>query len=133
MGRGTHEAADKPERRRVILSRQGADGVWRRPTQLWIDPTGLRPVDLEARVRGVRPMVRALILGGTGVHDWFHAQRRIDEVLLTIEPQRFGTGLPIFSGQGAADPVEVLTSRGYSPRSDRRLNAAGTRLVSLRP
>lgn len=129
MGRNTHEAADKPHRRRIIFStsKQG----WQRPTQLWIDPEGLAPDDLEAQVRERHPLKRGLILGGTRVHDWFLAHRAIHAVHLTIEPVVFQKGLPIFSDQTTRDPLEVFTSLGFRPTLDRLLNDSGTRYVEL--
>ncbi|MEM9427929.1 MAG: dihydrofolate reductase family protein [Pseudomonadota bacterium] len=129
MGRHTHEAADKPHRRRIVLSTR--TNGWQRPTQLWLDPDGLSPRDLAARVADVHPLGRGLVLGGTRVHDWFHRANALDLVLLTIEPARFGQGLPIFSDQRHKDPTSVFTSRGYHVRSERRLNPNGTRLLTL--
>ena len=129
MGRNTHEAADKPHRRRIIFSTTKSG--WQRPTQLWLNPEEATPADLEKQVHTVHPMQRGLILGGTRVHDWFLAQDAIDRVHLTIEPVFFGTGLPVFSGSQASDPVSEFTDRGYKPTSDERLNAAGTRYIVL--
>jgi dihydrofolate reductase len=132
MGRHTQEAADKPERRRIVFSSSAPRPEWRRPTQLWLDPAGLSPDGLAPLVAAVRPMRKALILGGTSVHDWFHAQGRIDRVLLTIEPVRFGAGLAVFSG--AEGPPEATFARlGYRLEDSRALNARGTRLLSLAP
>jgi dihydrofolate reductase len=131
MGRATHEAADRPDRRRVVFSSRG--GGWVRPTQLWLDPAGLTPDDLAARVEAVRPMRDALILGGTRVHDWFLAHGRIDAVDLTVEPVTFGTGLPIFSGQDRRDPVAAFAAHGFRVARERALNATGTRLIRLDP
>lgn len=130
MGRRTHEDADRAERRRIIFS-SGAPG-WRRKTQLWLDPKGLAAGDLAALVEGVRPLRRGVILGGTRVHDWFLAQGGIHEVHLTIEPVRFGVGLPVFSGQ-EGDPERVMEGAGFGRVSDGRLNAGGTRYQVWRP
>ena len=113
-----------------MLSRTTAG--WQRPTQLWLDPQGLSVADLAARVAEVRPLRRGLILGGTRVHDWFHAAGAIDSVALTVEPVRFGAGLPLFTG--ATGPAEAtFADLGYGVISDRRLNATGTRLLTLEP
>ena len=125
MGRHTHEAADKPHRRRIIFS-TGAGG-WRRPTQLWLDPRGLSPGDLVARVTEVAPLERGLILGGTRVHDWFLAEGAIDRINLTVEPLDFGAGLPVFSDSAGEGPEDIFAARGFTILSDRVLNAAGTR------
>lgn len=126
MGRHTHEAADRPDRRRIVFSSGAGAGEWRRPTQLWIDPARLVPADLPDLVARVRPLAAGLILGGTRVHDWFLAHRAIDRVHLTVEPVAFGGGLPLFSGRsGPAE--EVLGEAGFRRISDRALNAAGTR------
>lgn len=126
MGRHTHEAADRPDRRRIVFSSGAGAGEWRRPTQLWIDPGRLAPADLPGLVAGVHPLAAGLILGGTRVHDWFLAHCAIDRVHLTVEPVAFGAGLPLFSGRrGPAE--EVLEAAGFRPVSDRALNAAGTR------
>lgn len=129
MGRNTHLAADKPDRRRIIFSTQISG--WQRPTQLWLDPTQLSPDDLTGLVKDVHPLTNGLILGGTGVHDWFLSHGAIDRVHLTIEPVRFGSGLPIFTGVQAHDPIQVFIDRGFGIRSDERLNSAGTRYVVL--
>ena len=131
LGRNTHEAAERPDRRRIVFSRtiQG----WQRPTQLWIDPENLTPDDLRGLVGHVRPLEHGLILGGTTVHDWFHAHRAIDRIHLTIEPVEFGAGLPIFTDQTLRDPLEVFQRAGYGIVGARALNAAGTRYVEMVP
>ncbi len=131
MGRRTHEAAERPDRRRIVFSTTARG--WRRPSQLWVDPGRLTPRTLPARVRDVRPLARGLILGGTRVHDWFLAHRAIDRVHLTIEPVRFGSGLPVFSGVRGADPVASFVERGFAVASEERLNPAGTRFLVLGP
>jgi dihydrofolate reductase len=131
LGRNTHEAADRPERRRIVFSRTTKG--WQRPTQLWVDPQDLAPDDLPGLVEHVRPLEHGLILGGTSVHDWFHHHRAISRIHLTIEPVEFGTGLPIFTGQTLADPLQVFERAGYALVSERGLNAAGTRYVEMVP
>lgn len=131
LGRNTHAAADRPDRRRIVFSRRKSG--WQRPNQLWVDPAAIRPQDLPALVGHVHPLRRGLILGGTTVHDWFHRHGSISRVHLTVEPVDFGSGLPIFSGQSSRDPLEVFGQAGYEPVCERRLNAAGTRYLELRP
>ncbi len=131
MGRQTHEAADRPDRRRIVFSSSATHPEWRRPTQLWLDPDGISPADLAPMVAGARPMESALILGGTRVHDWFYRHGAIDRVLLTVEPVAFGEGLPVFTGARGA-PDATFAALGYSVVDDRALNAAGTRLVTFR-
>ena len=131
MGRNTHLAADKPHRRRIIFSRTGHPPEWRRERQVWVDPRTLTPLNLPQLVADRYRMKTGLILGGTTVHDWFHAHDAIDLVKLTVEPVRFGEGLTIFSGQATNDPVMVLTGRGYVVTSEAALNATGTRFYTL--
>ena len=131
MGRNTHLAADRPERRRIVFSTKTKG--WMRETQLWLNPEGLVPKDLVERVDGVRPLNQGLILGGTRVHDWFLWRRAIHRVHLTIEPVRFKTGLPIFTGQQGTDPIAVFTDQGFVVQSEERLNSAGTRYLVLVP
>ncbi len=127
MGRNTHLAADRPDRRRIIFSTTVSG--WQRPTQLWLDPAGHSPGDLRRLVSGRGQFDRGIILGGTRVHDWFRKHDAIDRVHLTIEPVRFGAGLPIFSGQTVLDPVKVVSGLGLSLVSDEVLNAGGTRYM----
>ena len=129
MGRNTHEAADRPQRRRIVFSSKVAG--WKRPTQLWLDPTNLTPRDLGELVGNVHPLTNGLILGGTRVHDWFLTHNAIDRVNLTVEPLRFETGLPIFSDQQGTDPVEIFAKKGFRIETDQRLNSAGTRYLVL--
>lgn len=126
MGRGTHEAADRPDRRRIVLSAAAGAGEWRRPTQLWLDPAALTPADLPGRVAPLRPLRSGLILGGTRVHDWFLAHGAIDRVHLSEEPVTFGGGLPLFTGQAGPAP-EVLERLGFVRRTERQLNDRGSR------
>ncbi|MEL7344832.1 MAG: dihydrofolate reductase family protein [Pseudomonadota bacterium] len=124
MGRKTHEAADKPERRRIVFSRN-REG-WQRPTQFWCDPSTMTPRDLAEAVKAVGPLSAGLILGGTAVHDWFLAHDAIDRLHLTIEPVEFGAGLPIFSDHKGG-PEAVLAAAGFRKVQDDPLNAGGTR------
>jgi dihydrofolate reductase len=133
LGRGTAAAAPKPWRRRIVFSTAAPQPDWRLPSQLWVDPAGLTPDDLPALVAPVRPMREALILGGARVHDWFHAHGRIDAVTLTVEPVRFGSGVPLFTGQGGADPIRTLEDRGFAVTGSAPINADGAMLVRLRP
>jgi dihydrofolate reductase len=70
------------------------------------------------------------VLGGAAVHDWFLDRDLIDRIELTIEPLRFGTGLPLLTGQ-SGDPVVALSDRSFALADERRLNARGTRLLLL--
>ena len=129
MGRNTHEAADKPHRRRIIFSSRISG--WQRPTQLWLDPCHLTPDDLAQAVSEVHPFEKALILGGTRVHDWFLAHRAIDKVHLTVEPVRFGEGLPVFSSQASHDPEVIFRQAGFEVLREAQLNSSGTRYVEM--
>ena len=131
MGRNTHEAADKPHRRRIVFSSQ--QGGWKRPTQLWLNPAATQPAALSALVEDAHPLKSGLILGGTRVHDWFLSHNAIHHVHLTVEPVAFGDGLPIFSGQIDRNPVTVFTRRGFRILSERTLNPGGTRYYELVP
>ncbi|MXW87228.1 MAG: hypothetical protein F4103_11040 [Boseongicola sp. SB0673_bin_14] len=131
MGRHTHEAADRPDRRRIVFSSKVSG--WKRPSQLWVDPERLTPRMLPEQVCEVHALARGLILGGTRVHDWFLAHRAIDRVHLTIEPVRFGSGLSVFSDTRSADPVAEFLRRGFEVTSEERLNSAGTRFLALKP
>jgi len=131
LGRHTHVAADRPDRHRIVFSR-ALDG-WQRPTQLWIDPKNLTPRDLAPLVAHVRPLRRGLVLGGTRVHDWFHRHGALSTIHLTVEPVTFGSGLPIFSGQRARDPIAAFEDAGYRVATEIRINEAGTRYVTLVP
>lgn len=127
MGRHTHEAADKPDRRRIVFSTTRAG--WQRPNQLWVDPHTLVPADLPLLVSETAPLRNGLILGGTRVHDWFAEHNAIDRVHLTIEPVRFGAGLPMFSWQADMGPEAALAALGLHERSSEVLNAGGTRYM----
>lgn len=129
MGRGTHQAADKPARRRIVFSTAAPTPHWRRPSQVWVDPRDLSPADLPGLVADKRPLRHGLILGGTAVHDWFLRHGAIDEIVLSVEPCRFGAGLPVFSGQPAGEIAAGVAHLGFEAVQERRLNAAGTRLI----
>ena len=129
MGRHTHQAADKPQRRRIIFSSDISG--WQRSTQFWLDPSACTPSQLASLVSEVYPLDHGLVLGGTRVHDWFLAHDAIDCVNLTIEPVTFGQGLQIFTDQASRNPVEVFENRGFQVESSATLNTAGTRYLKL--
>jgi len=131
MGKNTHLAADKPQRRRIIFSTKTKG--WQRPTQLWCDPAHQTPLDLSTQVSPIYPLQNGLILGGTRVHDWFLAQGAIHKIHLTVEPLSFLKGLPIFSGQIGSDPLKIFTDRGFRVVSKATLNATGTLYFELTP
>jgi dihydrofolate reductase len=133
MGRGTHEAADRPDRRRIVFSSAAGSGEWRRATQFWVDPNNTTPERLADAVAEVRALERGLILGGTRVHDWFLERAAIHAVHLTVEPHRFAQGLPIFTAQKSSDPVAVFRNAGFEVVDQRRLNAGGTRHFLMLP
>ncbi len=124
MGRHTHEAADKPHRRRVIFSSKIKG--WQRPTQLWLDPDTVAPAALQDLVKDVHPLENGLILGGTRVHDWFLDHGAIDRVHLTVEPIKFGAGLPVFTGSAGELPEDIFRSRGFRLEQREKLNEDGT-------
>lgn len=125
MGRRTHAAADRPDRRRIVFSAAAGAGEWRRQTQLWIDPARVRPADLPELVGHVRPLRAGLILGGTRVHDWFLGHGAIDRIHLTEKRAVFGGGLPLFTGASGPAPA-TLTRLGFVRRAARAINDAGT-------
>lgn len=131
MGRHTHLAADRPDRRRIVFS--STISGWQRPTQLWLDPAKVKPADLSRLVEEVKPLSSGLILGGTRVHDWFLDHSAIDVVHLTIEPVVFGNGLPIFSRQTDRNALTAFTRRGFRVQAERTLNSGGTRYLELVP
>ncbi|MGH6920136.1 MAG: dihydrofolate reductase family protein, partial [Geminicoccaceae bacterium] len=130
MGRTTHETAFRKDRRRVVFSRTAAGLEWREETHLWVDPDRVPWPEILAAVTPVRPPRRCIVLGGATVHDWFLDLALIDRIELTIEPLRFGNGLPLLTGQ-PADVVAELARRGFALLDEQRLNAQGTRLLVL--
>jgi dihydrofolate reductase len=133
LGRTTHAMSAGLRRRRIVFSAAVPAPVWRAPDQLWLDPAGQTPATLEPLVAPVHPMRDALILGGTRVHDWFLAHRRIDRIDLTVEPLRFGEGVPLLTGADGQEPVATLRRAGFRSVADAVLNPVGTRLVTLVP
>jgi dihydrofolate reductase len=131
MGRTTHETAFRKDRRRVVFSRTANGLDWREDTHLWVDPEQVPLAEILAALTPVRPPRRCIVLGGATVHDWFLARDLIDRIELTIEPLRFGIGLPLLSGQ-SGDPVAKLAAGGFAIVDEQRLNAKGTRLLLAR-
>jgi dihydrofolate reductase len=128
MGRHTHEAAYRPDRRRVIFSR-AADGMaWQGPNHLVVNP---ERVPLEDILTAVRPRGPCGILGGAAVYGYFLDRNRVDRIDLTIEPVLFGSGLPLLPATSWGDVPAFLLSRGFTATGiAQRLNADGT-VVSI--
>jgi dihydrofolate reductase len=130
MGRITHETAFKEERRRVVFSRSAKEMEWRAKTHLWADPANVALAEVLSALAPVRPPRRCIVLGGTTVHDWFLERDLIDRIELSIEPVRFGRGLPLVTGQ-PDDVSNELAKRGFVLVADHQLNPRGTRLLAL--
>jgi dihydrofolate reductase len=130
MGRTTHETAFRKDRRRVVFSRMAARLEWREKTHLWVDPDRVPWPEILAALTPVRPPRRCIVLGGAAVHDWFLARDLIDRIELTIEPVRFGAGLPLLTGQ-PGDVTAELARRGFVLVEQQEINPQGTRLLVL--
>jgi dihydrofolate reductase len=130
MGRTTHETAFRKNRRRVVFSRTARGLDWCAKTHLWVDPALVPWPDILAALQPVRPPRRCIVLGGAAVHDWFLDRDLIDRIELTLEPLRFGAGLPLLTAQ-TGDAVAALEARGFAIAREQRLNAQGTRLLLL--
>jgi dihydrofolate reductase len=130
MGRTTHQTAFRHDRRRVVFSRTVMDLEWREESHLWVDPGRVPWPEILAALTPVRPPRRCIVLGGATVHEWFLERDLIDRIELTIEPLRFGAGLPLLTRQ-SGDPVAELARRGFATVDEQRLNAQGTRLLGL--
>ena len=130
MGRTTHLTAFRKDRRRVVFSRAAKGLDWRHETHLWVNPGEVPLSEILAALAPMRPPHRCIVLGGAAVHDWFLDRDLIDRIELTIEPLRFGAGLPLLTGQ-SGDPVAALAGRGFAMFDQQRLNAEGTRLLLL--
>ena len=130
MGRTTHETAFRPDRRRVVFSRSANAPDWCQNNHLWVDPARVGLEKILAALAPVRPPRRCVVLGGVAVHDWFLERDLIDRIDLTIEPLRFGAGLPLLTGQ-RGDVVAALARRGFALSDRQRLNRQGTELLVL--
>lgn len=131
LGRTTHELAFRLDRRRVVFSRQARGLDWREARHLWLDPSRHRLADILAELATVHPPERCVVLGGTAVHDWFIERGLVGRIELSIEPVRFGTGLPLLTGQPPGDATAALAARGFLIVDRQQLNATGTRLLTL--
>lgn len=126
MGRVTHNQVFNPDRRRVIFSHASAIPEWRHVNHLWLDPDKIALDEMLALIGARHPARRNLILGGTGVHDWFWHAGLIDSVQLAIEPVEFGGGVELFSGQGGTPPLDMFRDRGFRLLSSDQLNVGGS-------
>jgi dihydrofolate reductase len=123
MGRVTHEAAPRPDRRRVVFTRAAATPRWATPTQLMVDPARTPLPEIVAMIRPAGPCG---ILGATEVYDHFLDRGLVDEMRLTVEPVTFGSGRPLFTALDAPT-IDWLTARGFVPAEPpQRLNEIGS-------
>ena len=132
MGRTTHLTAFKRDRRRVVFSSTAQGLDWREANHLWVDPASIPMPAILAALDSVRPLRRAVVLGGTMVHDWFLARGLLTRIDLSIEPIRFGTGLPVFRGD-KGQPLRHLVEHGWRMVEQIGLNDAGSQVIVLEP
>ena len=112
LGRITHETALRPERRRIVFTTGVAGVAWLGPNHLGFNPSGASFDEALAAARVDGPVA---ILGGTRVHDHMLSIGRVDEARLSIEPIRFGRGLPMFSGVAWPEVPAHLARHGLGP------------------
>lgn len=137
MGRNTHEAAFREDRKRVVFSNQVPRYEWRSDCHLWVNP---QAVSYTQILDIIQPTGECALLGGTRVHDWFLAAGQIDVIELSFEPISLGAGLPLFgdwASKGAMTPDQIraeLYQLGYQQQGDvRLLNKDGTIVLEFYP
>ena len=127
MGRKTHELNPNESRSRIIFSRkyQKIKQIKNSINQYYFNPDINQWDEFENLCKE-----SVLILGGTSVHDYFLYADLIDEIFITIEPLKFGKGLPAFTYINFRDLVPYLTERGYC-HSEKEINDKGSLLVNF--
>ncbi len=124
LGRVTHETALKPDRKRIVFTSSVTGVGWLTPNHLGFNPAGAS-FDEALDVAKVDGLVA--ILGGTRVHDHMLEIGRVDEIRISIEPVRFGEGVPMFTGVAWLGCGDHLASHGMARvGKDEVLNTAGT-------
>lgn len=124
MGRKTYEsAAEKirlsPERLRMVMTKNPdsyADSAVKGQLEFSNEP----PVELIRRL-DANGFTRALLVGGETLNWYFLKAGLVDELLLTVEPQLFGSGAGLFSGPLDSLKLELLEQK--------QLNDQGTMLI----
>lgn len=94
MGRKTYEAAGKPGGdgiRRIVMSRESGFEL---------------PTDID----------EALLVGGSELNAEFFKRELINEIYLTIEPEIFGSGLPLAQMAGLDVQLELINMQQLNPR-----------------
>jgi len=124
LGRVTHETAHRPERKRIVFTSSVKGVAWLTPNHLGFNPAG---ATFDQALETAKPEGLAAILGGTRVHDYMLEIGRVDELRLSIEPLRFGEGLPMFAGVAWVGLDDHLARHGMvRVGEDERLNDGGT-------
>ncbi len=127
MGRKTHELNPNESRSRIIFSRkyQKIKQIKNSINQYFFNPDINQWDEFENLCKE-----SVLILGGTSVHDYFLYADLIDEIFITVEPLKFGKGLPAFTYINFRDLVPYLNERGYR-HSEKKINDKGSLLVNF--
>ncbi|PIY80226.1 MAG: deaminase [Candidatus Pacebacteria bacterium CG_4_10_14_0_8_um_filter_42_14] len=124
MGRKTYEsAAEKirfaPERLRVVMTKN--PGLYAEFTvKGQLEFSNENPAELISRLEE-KGFNRALLVGGETLNWHFLKAGLVDELLLTVEPQLFGSGAGLFSGPLDSLKLELLEQK--------QLNDQGTMLM----
>jgi dihydrofolate reductase len=124
LGRVTHETALKAERKRIVFTSSVKGVAWLTPNHLGFNPAG---ATFDEALETAKPDGLVAILGGTRVHDHMLEIGRVDELRLSVEPTRFGEGLPMFTGVAWLGLDDHLARHGMvRAGEDEKLNDAGT-------
>ena len=91
VGNNTYKTVRRLSRRNcIVLTRSVTSTAQRNPKLLYCNPEGASLTAALGRYR------TAVLLGGTETYTLFLKQNLIDEIYLTVEPVKFGSGLRLF-------------------------------------
>tara|TARA_B100001971_G_C18031778_1_gene452938 strand:- start:197 stop:685 length:489 start_codon:yes stop_codon:yes gene_type:complete len=91
MGKNTFETMKRPmpDRVHIVYSHEAIDGV---------ETTKASPAELLADIKK-RGFNEVAICGGSSIYTLFMQANLVDTLYLTIEPQLFGSGVPLFTDE----------------------------------
>ena len=129
MGRKTHELSYNKKRKRIIFSSSIKYYKYISENHIFVNPENLsfnKIIDL------IKPVSTICVLGGTRVHDYFYKKELIDELIITIEPIFFKSGMPLFSNLNWGNFPDEFIQKGFNYKNKKNIiNEKGTKYYYL--
>ena len=127
MGRTTHELFFDINKKRIIFTKSIKKYKKVNKNHIYFNPL---KTSFHIIPKLIKPVSTICILGGTSIYDYFLKNKLIHELIITVEPIKFGKGLELFTKVKWIDfPINFI-NKGFKEKNF-AINRKGTKYYHL--